>query len=188
MRSSTKRLFGIFIAMLFLVGSIFVYASMIKPALGEIDELRGKLASRTDILENYGKAVKQLQNLLTQYQETTDIQQQISLALPIGQNVPQAINQVAGIAAANGLAVQSLGLQQMAVKPGTAPLVRGIGTLRINVRLTGPYQGFKSFLKNLETNITLLDTTSLKIEIQKEKTGALSLAYMMSIDTYYQTK
>lgn len=188
MKSSTKRLFGIFTALLFLIGSIFVYASMIKPALEEIDELRGKLASRSDILENYGKAVKQLQSLLTQYQETTDVQQQVSLALPIGQNVPQAVNQVVGIAAANDLAIQSMGLQQLAIKPATAPLVRGMGTLRMNVRLTGTYQGFKSFLKNLETNITLLDTTSLKIEVQKEKSGALFLAYVLSIDTYYQTK
>lgn len=188
MRPSTKRLFGIFIALLFLIGSIFVYASMIKPALEEIDELRGKLASRTDILENYGKAVKQLQNLLTQYQETTDVQQQVSLALPIGQNIPQAVNQIVGIASINNLAIQSIGLQQLAIKPATAPLVKGIGTLRMNVRLAGSYQSFKSFLKNLETNITLLDTTSLKIEVQKEKSGNLFLTYTMSIDTYYQVK
>jgi Tfp pilus assembly protein PilO len=175
-------------ALMFLIGSIFVYASMIRPALDEIDGLRGKLASRADVLENYGQAVKQLQNLLAQHQETTDVQQQVSLALPIGQNVPQAINQVIGIASANNLTVQSMGLQQLAIKPATAPLVRGVGTLRMNARVAGNYQNFKSFLKNLETNITLLDITSLKIEVQKEKTGALFLAYTMAIDTYYQTQ
>ena len=188
MRSSGKRLLGILATLLFLVGSIFVYGYLIRPALDEINELRGKVASRSDVLDNYGAAVKQLQNLLAQYQESADIQNQVSLALPIGQNVPQDINQIVGIAAANNMNVKSLGLQQMAIKPSKAPLVKGMGTLRINTQLAGSYANFKSFLRSLETNITILDMANLKIEIQKDKIGSLFMVYNMSIDTYYQTQ
>ncbi|NCO15499.1 MAG: hypothetical protein GW899_01980, partial [Parcubacteria group bacterium] len=76
----------------------------------------------------------------------------------------------------------------LAIKPSDQPgLVKGLGILRYNFRLTGTYDGLKSFLQAVETNISLMDLVSLKIE-PATKSAKGNLSYTVNMDTYYQAE
>jgi len=187
MKSSSKRILSILTAILIVVASIFIYASFILPAYFEIKDLRSEIAGRFDLINKHKFSVEQVKELLNEYQDIGQLQETISGILPIKQNLPLAADQIIGLANFNGLAIESLSIQQLAIKPSIqSGLVKGIGVLRINSRLAGNYEKFKSFLRAMETNITLIDLKSLKVESKTK--GADSFYYAMVVDTYYQTE
>jgi hypothetical protein len=72
----------------------------------------------------------------------------------------------------------------LAIKP-TNSLIKGMGTLRTELKMTGAYDNFKSFLKSAETNFLIADVISFKIDAQP---NSPDLAIIATIDTYYQAK
>ncbi len=188
MRASTKRAFSILIAVGLFIASLIVYASFIQPAYSEIKNLRTEVVSRSKLIQEQEVSLRQVQKILSDYQNVAQLKETISLILPLEQNLPQAANQIIGLANVNKLTVDQLSVQQLAIKPsGYSSLVKGRGTLRLNFRLVGNYEGFKSFIQGLETNMNLMDLVSLKID-PVIKTGASTnnFTYTLSVDTYYQ--
>ncbi len=183
MKASSKRFLSILVAILLFVASIFVYSSLIRPAYTDIKNLRAELESKSDIFTKNDASIKQVKKLLTEYQDITQIQQTISLILPLEQNVSVGVNQINGLARFNNLTVELLSARQLAIKPSAqSDLVRGFGVLRYNFRLSGTYDNFKKFLQAMETNINLMDVVDLKTEA----TSKGSLSYTMEVNTYYQ--
>ena len=81
MKPSAKRSMSIIFAILFLIGSLFIYKSLIKPDYQEIVGLIAKKQSLKKTFDTYTFLNKEFENLLSQYQnqdlETT--QNQLSL-------------------------------------------------------------------------------------------------------------
>lgn len=189
MKASNKRILSILTAILMIIASLFVYSSLIRPVYSEIKNLRSEVAGRLDLINRNKVSIEQVQKLLSEYQSISQAQEMTSSVLLSEQNISQAVNQVAGLAGLNNLSIELLAVQQLAIKPSAQPnLVKGVGTLRFNIRLTGGYENFKKFLQNLETNINLMDLTNLKIEsAAKTKVGG-NFSYTMIIDSYYQAE
>jgi len=189
MKASNKRILSILTAILMIIASLFVYSSLIRPVYSEIKNLRSEVASRLDLINRNKASIEQVQKLLSEYQSISQAEEMTSLVLSSGQNISQAVNQIVGLADLNGLSIELLAVQQLAIKPSNQPnLVKGVGILRFNLRLAGSYEKFKSFIGNLETNINLMDLANLKIESgAKTKTGD-SFSYTMIVDSYYQAK
>lgn len=186
MKSSTKRFLSILLAILFFVASLFVYSSLIRPAYSEIHNLRAEIAGRLDFISKNEAVIQRVKNLLSEYQNVAEIQQTTSLSLPLEQNIAQGVNQISALAGFNNLILESLSVQQLAIKPSAQPgLIKGVGVLRYSFRLGGAYADFKSFLQAVETNISLMDLVDLKIE-QAAKDN--NLFYTANIDTYYQAE
>lgn len=184
---TTKRIFSISIAILLFIGALFVYASLIKPLYGDIKTQRAKLASREEVKKQLGTAVEKIQKIAAEYQDIGLLQETISSILPVDQAVPQAIAQIVGLAENNGLLVQSLTSRQMAIQPSSASkIILGLGTVRFDVRLIGSYEAFKGFLKQLETNIRLMDVADFKMD-PVSKTEKNIFFYNVTMDAYYQT-
>jgi len=190
MRASTKRVLSILTAILLIIASLVVYTYLIQPAYSEIINLRAEVASRRELVNEQEVSVKQVQNLLSEYQGIAQVQQVVSLILPTGENLPQSLNQITGLADLNKLSTASLTVQRLAIRPSAkSSLVQGVGVLRFNFQLEGSYENFKSFLQNLETNINLMDLASLKVgPSSKAKLDKNSFDYTMSVDTYYQAQ
>lgn len=188
MKASSKRILSILTAVLMIIASLFVYSSLIRPVYSEIKNLRSEAASRLDLINKNKVSITQVQKLLNEYQNIAQVQEVISSILPLEQNVPQAINQIVGLAELNKLSIELVAVQKSAIKPSDQPnLVKGIGTLKLNIRLSGSYENFKKFLQNLETNVNLMDVVDLKIEPEiKIKFGVGTFLYTMTIDSYYQ--
>ena len=171
-----------------LVATLAVYASLIRPEYEIVAQLRGVLSAKTKLLEEQGRVIAQVQDLIAQYQGAAQLQETISLALPTDEATASIFQQVNAIARANGQSTQAFGLTALAIKPASsdAPGSKGLGTLRLNFRLLGNYGGFKGFLKALETNVRVMDLAGLKME-QAGRPNQDLYFYNLVVDTYYQS-
>ena len=188
MKASIKRFLSILLAILMFVASLFVYSTLIRPAYSEIKSLRAEIAGRLELISKNEVSIQQVKKLLTEYQDIAKVQETISLILPLEQNTSQGVNQIDGLSKLNKLTIDFLSIQQLAIKPSTQPgLVKGLGVLRYNFRLTGTYESLKSFIQAVETNISLMDLVSLKIE-PATKSAKDNFSYTVNMDTYYQAE
>ncbi|MEK7555312.1 MAG: type 4a pilus biogenesis protein PilO [Patescibacteria group bacterium] len=187
MKSSTKRLVSIAIVALLFISALVVYGSFIKPVYEDIKAKRAELSSQRAIEKQLRTAAEQIQNLLAQYQDIGLVRETVSVILPNEQAMPQAVAQITGLAENNSLSIQSLTSQYLAIKPsGDSNLIRGLGTLRFDVRLIGDYKSLKAFVGQLENNIRLMDLVSLKVD-PVGAPGKDIFLYTVTVDTYYQT-
>ena len=62
-----------------------------------------------------------------------------------------------------------------------------MGTLKVNLKIFGTYEGLKTFLGELEKNIKVMDVKTLKID-QVGKAEQNLFSYTLAVDTYYQVK
>ncbi len=189
MRASTKRTLSILVSIVLLVGAVFIYSSMIGPAYSEIKSLRSEAASRLDIINENQVYVSQVQNLLNEYQDASQLQAAISMLLPDEQNLAQALNQISGLTGISGLSPDKISVDQLAVRPSLgSSIVKSIGTLRFEVETSGNYSSFKSFLQKLETNMGIFDVVGIKVEPLGRSTSVGVLNYTIIVDSYYQTQ
>jgi len=185
LKGSTKRAFSILIASVFFIAAVAVYAYLIKPTYQSINVKRGELYTKTTQLSDYKNTIGQMQKLLAAYENLSQAQQSASLMLPNDSSIPQATYQISGLALISGLNLQSISLKELAATPSTS-LLKGMGTLRFNVKLSGTYESMKSFLQNLGANIRIFNINSIKVE----KSGNISnvFTFNFELDTYYQIK
>jgi len=189
MRASTKRTLSMLISIALLVGAVFVYSSMIKPAYSEIKSLRSEVVSRLEIINENQAYISQVQNLLNEYQNISQLQSAISILLPDEQNLAQALNQISGLIGISGLSPQKASANQLAIRSSLgSSVVKKIGTLRFEVETSGNYPNFKDFLQKLETNMGVFDVVSIKIEPPGRSAGVGIFNYTTVIDSYYQTQ
>jgi len=187
MKTSSKRILFILLALAFLIGSVVVYSSFIKNVYDEVVVLRGNLMSKQDTYNQFSGTFNQVQALIADYQNKGDVQNRMSLILPKDRDVSYPVSQIVGLAETNGILVSSLSTQILPVQPSQSKVIRNIGRIKAEVKLSGSYAGFKAFLRQLENNILILDATDLKVDISSTKTGIAPLDYSVSVTSYYQT-
>lgn len=186
MKSSTKRSMSIILAIIFLIGSLFVYKSLIKPDYKKIVNLIAEKQSLKTTLNTYTFLNQEFKKFLSQYQnqDLEMTQKQLSLMLPNRPDISYVAAQVVGIADLFGIKISSLNIKQLAIKPSDKTAIKGLGTLRIDLQMEGDYESFKSFMRTLENNVMILNPTNYKIE--KQSSGPF-LIYKMTMDAHYQT-
>lgn len=182
MKSSSKRSIIILLSLSMIIASFLVYNYLIKPVYSEISELRGKITFLNKSYENYKSLNDQFNNFLSNYNNASG--DQLSLVLPRSLNMSYSVGQALGLANMNNLFVQSFTVRELAIKPSGVPLIKNLGTLRMEFRLVGNYENLKSFFQNLETNLLIMNPISLNIENQ---TGSGD-NYSVVVDSYYQAK
>ena len=169
--------------------SLVLYSSFISGEYDTIQRLRGEIVSRTQLVNDQEAAVKQVQQLITEFQGGTKLQETLNLSLPARENMPQALGQLQGIAAANNLTLQSMGVEILPFRvPPTGAiggLAKGLGTLRINFRLLGTHESFRAFATTLETNVRVFDLFRVDVTHGGQPNQDLYV-YNLSVDTYYQ--
>ena len=189
MSASTKRAANLLLSAIFISGAFVVYAALIRPEYAEVQQLRGELEANASLLNEQEGATSQVENLLRQYQDRSGLGSTLALALPEEAAVSSLMAQVNTLSQLSGLTVQSVAISQLPVK---LPLVRlsfakGFGTLRLELRLLGPYGGLKRFLETLETNVRVMDVVGAKID-HVGQPGQDLFNYSLTVDTYYQPK
>jgi Tfp pilus assembly protein PilO len=155
------------------IGALVVFFNLIQPAYRESQEIKGQILTKENALKNEQSAATQVQNLLDQYRGDQSPQIAVSSALPPENDQAQVVHQIQSLAGANRLGVQSVSVSQPAAKPlartsGSAAtqessLVKPVGVISAQIRVTGSYANFKAFLASIETNIRVTDISSLVI-------------------------
>jgi Tfp pilus assembly protein PilO len=189
MKASTKRALSLMASAGLIIVALAVYAMLIRPEYRIVQDLRGELASKSELLAHQQSAVTQVQNLIAQYQSVAKLGDTLSLALPEKESVSLIMAQLNTISQSSGLSIQSVELNYLPISPSASKLsfVRNIGALRLDLKLFGSYAALKQFLQIMETNIRIMDTKTLKIETAA-KAGQDYFTYHLTVDTYYQSK
>ncbi|MBI2592961.1 MAG: type 4a pilus biogenesis protein PilO [Candidatus Colwellbacteria bacterium] len=187
MKASTKRFYSLLLSLGLLFGVLFIFSSLIQPEYAEVQRIRGEREAKTKLLEDFRATADALNQLLEKYQNISELQAALSLSLPIGEKVPDIFNQIQGMAKLSDARIDSISFQYLGVDYGDkSAILRPLGSLRAAVKLSGSYDSLKKFLGAVETNIRILDVSTIALD-----GGALSrnpvLNYTVSLDTRYQS-
>lgn len=194
MRPSSKRLTSIGLALIIFIVAFVFYSALIKKEFTSIQQLRGEVGAKTQLLVEQQNAVSQIRSLLQQYEGVAQLQQTISLSLPQEEDLASVVAQFNAIANNGGVSIESINVSVAPIQAtATSSLVYGYGVSKFNLRVIGSYEAFKSFIQSLETNVRLMDVKSIKLGSMStagtgQKTQQNIFNYDLSVETYYQTR
>lgn len=198
MKQNTKRFSSMILALLLVVASLIAYFDLLEPTYGALQAAKGQELSEQQLLTNEKQIVNQVQSLVASYQSQTQGTQAVNMALPTDEDVAGALAQVYGLASANQIVLESVGVsaQQVAV-PAQAPvtdqvegaaaggsIVKPVGSIALTMSAQGSYEALKAFLQSLETNLRLFDVTN--VTITRGDLNEDNFTYNITADTYYQ--
>lgn len=191
MKQATKRFLSLILVFVFVVAAFFVYFNLIQPAYGGAQAVQAEQISKQDFVNTQKTVVTEVQGLISQSQSQSQLEQAIAYVLPQTPDPASVIAQMNGLAQANHLTLQSFSvstptLQGAATGSGSS-LVKPVGTMSFEVRLTGSYEDFKNFLANAETNIRVFDLKTLSLQPGGKPTDDI-YAYDMIFSAYYQSQ
>ncbi len=170
------------------VAALVIYALLLTPAYNNINKMRGELISREIVFKNQNEIIQKVKELLAQYQESTKIQENISLSLPPDLRASSIVSQIQAISQVSGVLVQSINLQAQALKPSNLNKdIKALGSVEIHLRLVGPYEGLKNFLNRIATNVRIMDVVDLRTEVSN-KSNINALTHNIIINAFYQAE
>ena len=187
MQGSTKRLVISLGSLIFITGSIYVFAALINPAFGEIQELRGEKQAIMTLLTDYDEAIEAANSVLSRHKGLANLQNTFSAVIPLEANIPSLLNQLYGLASLSGVTVDAITFQELPIQTAREnSLVRPYGTIQATIKCVSNYESMKKYLGALETNARLMNITAINITGGFEANPILS--YNITIEAYYQTQ
>ncbi|MEK7626560.1 MAG: hypothetical protein AAB399_00100 [Patescibacteria group bacterium] len=163
MKISTKRILSILLSAFFLMATLVVYGSLIQSEITASSALQSAVASKINLYNSQKAAVAQVAGLISQFQSAAKLQETVGLAMPIGPNTTQALNQWQAISAANQVNLQSLDIKSDQLSKQKVPaqsLVKKLQNIPTQVNATGGYGALKQFLNSIETNARVMNVSS----------------------------
>ena len=185
MKTSTKRILSIGLAGLFFIGTLVVYASFIRPQMDQISEKRALSLSKETLFNNQKTAVSEVQKLIAKFQSIVKLEEAVSLALPIGENTTQVLNQIQAIVRMSQVGLRSLALKPEAFESSREPLAKRLGVLIVNLAVDGTYENIKSFIRSLEINVRIANIKNMTVT---PFIGTENYSLALSVEVYYQEK
>jgi len=194
MRESSKQVLAIIAITILLVGSLFVYLKMISPAYGRLSEEEIKRQEKETQIKLLNQYKAKFDNLISRYENLGSNLQTINLALPIKSDPATILATLDAMAKKNGLTIGTLTFKEIEPssqeKTATSTLNLPPHTLQVTFDLLGSYESFKNFIKDLESEIRLMDISDLKFQpvavATKTKSPINYFQFNLTINTYYQ--
>lgn len=193
MKNISKRFISVLLSFAFIAVAMVVYINFIKPVYADIKKDQAELAVLTQKNKNSKEVFDKLKVVLGELKQSSDLQNRVSMTLPLDPNASDSLNQVTAVALANGLTVSSIDIADApivptaGVKTGTVSLVKSTGVLRNTVRASGSYAQVRSFLQGIESSVRLSSIKSLKVGKISTPTNPDVFSVNVEIETYYQT-
>lgn len=196
MKQSSKRFISMIFSLGCVAGAIIVYISFGRPVYVEIQSLRTTVLSKESFVQSQEDSLKTIKDALKRYNENEGIKTAIGSVLPENRDLYNVLSQLNGLTSRTGIDLRSIAVTEASISnPNVASanspkdLKKPVATLSLDLKLMGSYDGFKSFLKYLETNILLFDVKSIAVQPVSAGTGKTILPvynYSLKVDTYYQ--
>ncbi len=165
MKTSSKRILSILFSALFLMATLIIYGNLIQPEIQASSEKQSIVASKQSLFDNQEAVVSQVSKLIGQLQNAAQLQQTLSLVIPVGGGVTDILNQWEGIAEVSQVTIQSLNIKPPTVLLGTKqPLQKRLGNLEIEASVSGTYGELKQFLRALESSTRITNVNSFDIK------------------------
>lgn len=199
MKQSTKRFFSLIVAFVLVVGALVAYFNFIQPVYQEAQKIKAQVISRESFVQNQQAAISQVKKSIGSYKGEGQLQDVVSLALPLSPDLAGAFAQLTGLIQNNQLALQGVTvslpvMENLSAKPAqgktgsvsfAATIIKPFGVVTFQARIVGSYENFKAFMKNLESNIRILDIQKITFQPAGKPDQNL-FAYDLVVSTYYQ--
>ncbi len=194
MKQTTKRFLSLLISFVLFVASLIVYFNLIVPAGDEEQKVKAQAISRENFVKSQQAAISQVQKLISSYKGEGKLRDVVSSILPLSPDLAGAFAQLSGLAQVNKLSIQNVTVsipvnQNARVNnnaSGTVQLAKPFGSVDFQIKIMGSYGDFKSFLRNLETNIRIFDVKKITLE-SPSKPNQEVYGYDLTVETYYQS-
>lgn len=192
MKNISKRFISVLLSFAFIAVALAIYVNFIKPVYADIKKDQAELAALTQKNKNSKEVFDKLKVVLNELKQSSDLQNRVSMTLPLEPNASDSLNQITAVALANGLTVSSIDISDApivptpGVKTGTVSLVKSMGVLRNTVRVSGSYAQVRAFLQGVESSVRLSSIKSLKIGKVSTPTNQDVFSVNVEIETYYQ--
>jgi Tfp pilus assembly protein PilO len=205
MKQSSKRLISVLIALLFIAAAFIFFFDFVQPAYSDMKMLRSKQLGEENYIANQAILVKQVQTILTTYQNEAQGTANVDLAMPSGEDIAGALAQIQGIAVNNGITIGSIAVTPPTIQvranaagavASSSTLMKPLGSFTFKLAASGSYENFKNFLSEIETNIRIFDVETVSLQPAAVTASAALRAassndmfnYMITVATYYQTQ
>jgi hypothetical protein len=193
MKQSTKRFASFTLAFALVLAALVVYFNFVVPTYEEGQDIKAQMLGRQDFIDNQKAAIDQTKKLIASYKGEGQLQQVVTQIFPLDPDLASAFAQLNGLIAVNRLSTQGVTvnipvLQNAGVKNPNGQVgvrIKPLGTITLQARLIGTYEDFKSFLKNLETNIRIFDAEKIAVQPGGKPNQDLYI-FDLTLNTYYQ--
>ncbi|MEX2411138.1 MAG: type 4a pilus biogenesis protein PilO [Candidatus Paceibacterota bacterium] len=186
MRASTKRILSILLSGLFLIGLILVATVLIKPAFEEANTQKSILYSKQQILNNQTNAVTQIKGLVQKFQEFSQLQSTVNLAIPTNEDTTRILNQLDAISRASGASLDRVEIFPLVFRSTSNELTRRLGALEIDMGISGSYAEIKNFMEFLETNVRVFNVEEMLVEPFQIDENTQEFEVLLIVETYFQ--
>lgn len=192
MEYSSKRFSSFIISAVLFIFSFILFLILVVPTYQSSQELRGKKIVRDEFLEEQKQVVAQVKGLISSFEGDISLSEVISMALPSAREESVVLRHVSTLAGLNRLQLGSIDFERPRIQSGssgeranTSFSIRPVGVVKIRAQLSGPYEQFEEFLRNIETNIRIFDIETLDINSRNTEAGD-SFSYNISLKAYFQ--
>ncbi|MBI5153408.1 MAG: hypothetical protein HZA36_03040 [Parcubacteria group bacterium] len=181
---TAKQFISILFGVALFLGSIVIIATLDNPIVSDIVQARVDNANAYREFETQKQLISEAKATLQDYEDLGKTIEGFGFVLPTNIEYGELVNNVLGLAGANGLRAGNMTFSQGDISAPPQPDLptKGFGTMTVNLALEGPYGGFKSFIEKLETNSRLFDIKEVQVSQQGE-----TLHYQLTIVAYYQS-
>lgn len=186
MRASSKRALSVGLAAIFFIATLVVYSSLISPELDVVTKQRAELSTSQDLFNSQKDATQSVKKLFKDMQNASSVRDTISLALPVGPSMTEALHQIDSMSGVSRVSVDSFVITPATPEASNAPLVKRLGKLEIAISVSGNYDSVRGFLKLLETNIRVVNVKSFEFSTNKGQNVANPYTLKVVADMFYQ--
>ncbi|MCX8015990.1 MAG: hypothetical protein N2692_01660 [Patescibacteria group bacterium] len=199
MKETTKRNFSLILTIIFFLISVITFFNYTWPNLLKVLDLNDSLKL---VKEEYARQSKSLQlakDIINQYKNLSNVNQMISLTLPKTDELFNVLAQLDKISSESGILIQNITIKpplQSATSTATgvdggsakASLINAVQSVNVDLSMVGTYESFKTWLNAIETNIRLMDVTSINFTgvVASEKTTTNIFNFRVNLNFYYQ--
>ncbi|MCL4406101.1 MAG: type 4a pilus biogenesis protein PilO [Patescibacteria group bacterium] len=186
MASSFKRFLSILGSIALLIAAVIVFTNFIRPEFEGTDGVKQLRTKRDAAAATFNLATAQVDafaNLAKQYEDSFQYKSELDRSLPSGDNIPEVLAQIQGLAAADKVALASVTFQHPPMQSSQSSFVSAYGVLRASLRAEGGYNDIKAFIRDIENNIRLMDVSSMNLSTSG-RSNVYSL--QLTINTYYE--
>lgn len=180
-------------AIILMLISVGLYYTFISPQYAKVTALRGQVNQYNDILNNVTELKDRRDTLLSKYNSIAPVEiNRLDKALPDHIDTVNIARDFDTIASRYGISIKSLSTAETktdnvgTVAPVNATVAPGasvpsVQQVSITFSFVATYQNFRSFLRDLESSLRILDITHLSFDTAD---NGLNL-YTLTLTTYW---
>ncbi len=167
---------------------VFVILVGVKPAFSSVSNLRGEAALRKDEVEKERQVLEKIKSLSGAVDSRQSEVKRLEAAIPNSESKPELISIMENLASQNGLGLIAISAELLPDDPKSRKervenILQGavLKTLKLDLKLTGSYEAFKSWLDAVENNLRIFDIQNISFSV-KENSGSQNQTEVLKIN------